>query len=182
MSCCGGIRLWRRYSRLPLTSELDASAQSMQHTACGILPGEEMIDVINPMRNACRKLFPERQYSIRAKREWSRIGHTNEKEKCGDSELGVARKSLMCRALSLRNAQRRTAPSRSPKPSYNKKGNNPPQGQIVSFWSKCGDSNSRPPVPETGALPTALHLEMVKNIEFYLGDHAARYPSENIVA
>ena len=27
-----------------------------------------------------------------------------------------------------------------------------------SFWSKCGDSNSRPPVPETGALPTALHL------------------------
>ena len=28
-----------------------------------------------------------------------------------------------------------------------------------SFWSKCGDSNSRPPVPETGALPTALHLE-----------------------
>ena len=36
----------------------------MQHTAlCGILPGEEMIDVINTMRNACRKLFPERQYS-----------------------------------------------------------------------------------------------------------------------
>ena len=30
----------------------------MQHTACGILPGEEMIDVINPIRNACRKLFP----------------------------------------------------------------------------------------------------------------------------
>ena len=28
------------------------------------------------------------------------------------------------------------------------------------FWSKCGDSNSRPPVPETGALPTALHLEI----------------------
>ena len=81
--------------------------------------------------------------------------------KCGDSELGVARKSLMCRALSLRNAQRRTAPSRSPKSSYNKKGNNPPQGQIVSLWSKCGDSNSRPPVPETGALPTALHLEVL---------------------
>ena len=34
------------------------------------------------------------------------------------------------------------------------------------FWSKWRDSNSRPPVPETGALPTALHLEMVKNIEF----------------
>ena len=31
-----------------------------------------------------------------------------------------------------------------------------------SFWSKCGDSNSRPPVPETGALPTALHLEISK--------------------
>ena len=30
------------------------------------------------------------------------------------------------------------------------------------FWSKCGDSNSRPPVPETGALPTALHLEISK--------------------
>ena len=30
----------------------------------------------------------------------------------------------------------------------------------ISFWSKCGDSNSRPPVPETGALPTALHLEI----------------------
>ena len=34
------------------------------------------------------------------------------------------------------------------------------------FWSKWRDSNSRPPVPETGALPTALHLETVKNIEF----------------
>ena len=34
------------------------------------------------------------------------------------------------------------------------------------FWSKWRDSNSRPPVPETGALPTALHLEMMKNIEF----------------
>ena len=29
------------------------------------------------------------------------------------------------------------------------------------FWSKCGDSNSRPPVPETGALPTALHLDFL---------------------
>ena len=36
----------------------------------------------------------------------------------------------------------------------------------ADFWSKWRDSNSRPPVPETGALPTALHLEMVKNIEF----------------
>ena len=26
------------------------------------------------------------------------------------------------------------------------------------FWSKWRDSNSRPPVPETGALPPALHL------------------------
>ena len=26
------------------------------------------------------------------------------------------------------------------------------------FWSKWRDSNSRPPVPETGALPAALHL------------------------
>ena len=34
------------------------------------------------------------------------------------------------------------------------------------FWSKWRDSNSRPPVPETGALPTALHLEMVKNMRF----------------
>ena len=32
---------------------------------------------------------------------------------------------------------------------------------IVLIWSKCGDSNSRPPVPETGALPTALHLEII---------------------
>ena len=31
----------------------------------------------------------------------------------------------------------------------------------ADFWSKCGDSNSRPPVPETGALPTALHLEII---------------------
>ena len=36
----------------------------------------------------------------------------------------------------------------------------------ADFWSKCGDSNSRPPVPETGALPTALHLEMVKIMRF----------------
>ena len=32
------------------------------------------------------------------------------------------------------------------------------------YWSKCGDSNSRPPVPETGALPTALHLEKATNL------------------
>ena len=32
--------------------------------------------------------------------------------------------------------------------------------ELGSFWSKCGDSNSRPPVPETGALPTALHLDI----------------------
>ena len=36
----------------------------------------------------------------------------------------------------------------------------------ADFWSKWRDSNSRPPVPETGALPTALHLEMVKNMRF----------------
>ena len=29
------------------------------------------------------------------------------------------------------------------------------------FWSKWRDSNSRPPVPETGALPPALHLEII---------------------
>ena len=34
------------------------------------------------------------------------------------------------------------------------------------FWSKWRDSNSRPPVPETGALPTALHLDLVKNMRF----------------
>ena len=34
------------------------------------------------------------------------------------------------------------------------------EGCLFFFWSKCGDSNSRPPVPETGALPTALHLVM----------------------
>ena len=33
--------------------------------------------------------------------------------------------------------------------------------RISEAWSKCGDSNSRPPVPETGALPTALHLERI---------------------
>ena len=31
----------------------------------------------------------------------------------------------------------------------------------LSFWSKWRDSNSRPPVPETGALPAALHLEIL---------------------
>ena len=29
---------------------------------------------------------------------------------------------------------------------------------IRLFWSKWRDSNPRPPAPETGALPTALHL------------------------
>ena len=43
----------------------------------------------------------------------------------------------------------------------NEKKNRQPQGLSVLFWSKCGDSNSRPPVPETGALPTALHLEII---------------------
>ena len=39
------------------------------------------------------------------------------------------------------------------------------RGVLLFFWSKCGDSNSRPPVPETGALPTALHLEnVIKNV------------------
>ena len=45
------------------------------------------------------------------------------------------------------------------------------------FWSKCGDSNSRPPVPETGALPTALHLD----IKLYKTDFAfvrSRYTSK----
>ena len=34
------------------------------------------------------------------------------------------------------------------------------------FWSKWRDSNSRPPVPETGALPPALHLviQLIKYI------------------
>ena len=31
----------------------------------------------------------------------------------------------------------------------------------MAFWSKWRDSNSRPPVPETGALPPALHLDTV---------------------
>ena len=39
-------------------------------------------------------------------------------------------------------------------------------GCLFSFWSKCGDSNSRPPVPETGALPTALHLDLVIFMRF----------------
>ena len=30
---------------------------------------------------------------------------------------------------------------------------------FVLIWSKWRDSNPRPPVPETGTLPTALHLE-----------------------
>ena len=34
------------------------------------------------------------------------------------------------------------------------------------FWSKWRDSNSRPPVPETGALPTALHLVLVIFMRF----------------
>ena len=34
------------------------------------------------------------------------------------------------------------------------------------FWSKWRDSNSRPPVPETGALPTALHLDLVIFMRF----------------
>ena len=31
---------------------------------------------------------------------------------------------------------------------------------VLKLWSKWRDSNSRPPVPETGALPPALHLEI----------------------
>ena len=34
------------------------------------------------------------------------------------------------------------------------------------FWSKWRDSNSRPPVPETGALPTALHLVLMIFMRF----------------
>ena len=39
---------------------------------------------------------------------------------------------------------------------------------LFLFWSKCGDSNSRPPVPETGALPTALHLELIVFLRSHL--------------
>ena len=38
-----GIRLWRRFFALTLTSELDALYDSMQHTdKVGILPGEQI--------------------------------------------------------------------------------------------------------------------------------------------
>ena len=37
---------------------------------------------------------------------------------------------------------------------------------IVLIWSKWRDSNSRPPVPETGALPTALHLVLMIFMRF----------------
>ena len=43
---------------------------------------------------------------------------------------------------------------------YKNKNLTNPGVRISEAWSKCGDSNSRPPVPETGALPTALHLEV----------------------
>ena len=36
----------------------------------------------------------------------------------------------------------------------------------ANFWSKWRDSNSRPPVPETGALPTALHLVLMIFMRF----------------
>ena len=36
----------------------------------------------------------------------------------------------------------------------------------ADFWSKWRDSNSRPPVPETGALPTALHLVLMIFMRF----------------
>ncbi len=36
----------------------------------------------------------------------------------------------------------------------------------ADFWSKWRDSNSRPPVPETGALPTALHLVLMSFMWF----------------
>ena len=45
-----------------------------------------------------------------------------------------------------------------------------------SFWSKCGDSNSRPPVPETGALPTALHLEIFSFLAFCIIEMSFRAP------
>ena len=32
--------------------------------------------------------------------------------------------------------------------------------QILDFWSKWRDSNSRHPAPKAGALPTALHLDI----------------------
>ena len=47
-----------------------------------------------------------------------------------------------------------------------RKNNRQPQGLSVIFWSKWRDSNSRPPVPETGALPTALHLDLICFIAF----------------
>ena len=39
-------------------------------------------------------------------------------------------------------------------------------GYPFFFWSKWRDSNSRPPVPETGALPTALHLVLMIFMRF----------------
>ena len=50
---------------------------------------------------------------------------------------------------------------------YRKKPKTSQNGSFSAvFWSKWRDSNSRPPVPETGALPTALHLVLMIFMRF----------------
>ncbi len=39
------------------------------------------------------------------------------------------------------------------------------EGSRERQWSGCGDSKSGPPRPERGALPTALHPEMILRAE-----------------
>ena len=84
--------------------------------------------------------------------------------KCGDHSATLRSVAARLKQASLLRlwATVRTPFSLARKVEFSRphcdKGKSTPCGVLFPLWSKCGDSNSRPPVPETGALPTALHL------------------------
>ena len=61
-----------------------------------------------------------------------------------------------------------------------------PQGLSFSFWSKCGDSNSRPPVPEaivSGLLTTFVYFLVLFSPKTMLSDalvHTVSTQSESV--
>ena len=55
--------------------------------------------------------------------------------------------------------------------------------RIIISWSEWRDSNSRHPAPKAGALPTALHPEMVplKNFGYYTPGKGKKQPKVGLL-
>ena len=68
--------------------------------------------------------------------------------------------SLTCSALRMRTHHRFAMMCWSPHRLGQKEKHRQPKRASYAFWSKRRDSNPRSPVPETGAIPPSLRLEI----------------------